>query len=266
MLSWSSYSICCPPIKSRWSLLLFSQSVFQYPLLWRVSSNSFHRCFLSCLWVQCRSQSGKKTPGISWRRFMHRIITLNLPFLLFTAKRPPVEETASFLQSLIASHGPNYLEKLFGNKARDALAPLGGVEKVAVALSESQTIEDFGAALHLMRWVREIQINKGGAEFMRLIIRGLFRAFFYSFSLVRSDLEHLRSVFMAVENGDLGMLKSLGIKDSELGDVKFFLEKLVNTGFLDWEAPEESSPFYYTIPISFQISSFFGNGFSNFVF
>lgn len=49
----------------------------------------------------------------------------------------------------------------------------------------------------------------------------------------RSDLEHLRSVFMAVENGDIGMLKSLGIKDSELGDVKFFLEKLINTGFLD---------------------------------
>lgn len=65
--------------------------------------------------------------------------------------------------------------------------------------TESQTIEDFGAALHLMR----------------------------------SDLEHLRSVFIAVENGDIGMLKSLGIKDSELGDVKFFLEKLVNTGFLD---------------------------------
>jgi hypothetical protein len=57
------------------------------------------------------------------------------------AKRPPVEGTASFLQSLLASHGPNYLEKLFGSKARDALAPLGGVEKVAIALSESQTIE-----------------------------------------------------------------------------------------------------------------------------
>ncbi|XP_046671343.1 IDLSRF-like peptide [Homalodisca vitripennis] len=119
--------------------------------------------------------------------------------LCTAAKRPPVEETSSFLQSLLASHGPNYLEKLFGSKARDALAPLGGVDKVAITLSESQTIEDFGAALHLMR----------------------------------SDLEHLRSVFMAVENGDLGMLKSLGIKDSELGDVKFFLEKLVNTGFLD---------------------------------
>lgn len=61
--------------------------------------------------------------------------------LNFLAKRPPVEETASFLQSLIASHGPNYLEKLFGSKARDALQPLGGVEKVAIALSESQTIE-----------------------------------------------------------------------------------------------------------------------------
>lgn len=72
-------------------------------------------------------------------------------YFIHTAKRPPVEETASFLQSLIASHGPNYLEKLFGSKARDALAPLGGVEKVAIALSESQTIEDFGAALHLMR-------------------------------------------------------------------------------------------------------------------
>lgn len=35
----------------------------------------------------------------------------------------------------MASHGPNYLEKLFGSKARNALAPLGGVDKVAIALS-----------------------------------------------------------------------------------------------------------------------------------
>jgi hypothetical protein len=53
----------------------------------------------------------------------------------FAAKRPPVEETANFLQTLLANHGPNYLEKLFGSKARDALAPLGGSHKVAVALS-----------------------------------------------------------------------------------------------------------------------------------
>jgi hypothetical protein len=51
--------------------------------------------------------------------------------------------------------------------------------------------------------------------------------------LLRSDLDHLRSVFVAVENGDLGRLKSLGIKDSEIGDVRFFLERLINTGFLD---------------------------------
>lgn len=51
--------------------------------------------------------------------------------------------------------------------------------------------------------------------------------------LMYNDVEHLRSVFMAVENGDMGMLKSLGIKNSELGDVKFFLDKLVKTGFLD---------------------------------
>ncbi|KAL7641346.1 UNVERIFIED_CONTAM: hypothetical protein RMT77_008485 [Armadillidium vulgare] len=119
--------------------------------------------------------------------------------LCTAAKRPPVEETASFLHSLLASHGPNYLEKLFGSQARNALEPLGGVNSVAVALSQSQTIDDFGTALNLMP----------------------------------ADVAHLRSVFMAVENGDIGMLKSLGIKDSELGDVKFFLEKLVNTGFLD---------------------------------
>lgn len=56
-------------------------------------------------------------------------------FVPSLAKRPPVEETASFLQSLLASHGPNYLEKLFGSKARDTLKPLGGVDKVAIALS-----------------------------------------------------------------------------------------------------------------------------------
>lgn len=74
---------------------------------------------------------------------------------------------------------------------------------------------------------------------------------------MRSDLEHLRSVFMAVENGDLGMLKSLGIKDSELGDVKFFLEKLVNTGFLDWIAPESASDYYQVVQFAPLSSSFY---------
>lgn len=85
----------------------------------------------------------------------------------------------------------------------------------------------------------------------------------YSF---RSDVEHLRSVFMAVENGDLGMLKSLGIKDSELGDVKFFLEKLVNTGFLDWVAPDPASGFYYAHaqPINSNFYSYLGTPYDNY--
>lgn len=81
---------------------------------------------------------------------------------------------------------------------------------------------------------------------------------------MRSDLEHLRSVFMAVENGDIGMLKSLGIKDSELGDVKFFLEKLVNTGFLDWEVPEKALPFYFSIPMGPQFYSYLGSEFDGY--
>ena len=51
------------------------------------------------------------------------------------ARRPPVEETTSFLNSLLHSHGPDYLSKLFGPKARHNLRELGGVNQVAIALS-----------------------------------------------------------------------------------------------------------------------------------
>ena len=64
-----------------------------------------------------------------------RMTVIMIRTKILTAKRPPVEETASFLNSLIASHGPNYLEKLFGSKARSALKKLGGVRSVAIALS-----------------------------------------------------------------------------------------------------------------------------------
>lgn len=98
------------------------------------------------------------------------------------------------------------------------------------------------------------------------IYKKLNKVFVISFPFLRSDLEHLRSVFMAVENGDLGMLKSLGIKDSELGDVKFFLEKLVNTGFLDWVAPDPASGFYYAHaqPINPNFYSYLGTPYDNY--
>ena len=60
-----------------------------------------------------------------------------------------MEETTSFLNSLLASHGPNYLEKLFGSKARHRLRELGGVNTVAIALSG--TLFDYctlGLVLH----------------------------------------------------------------------------------------------------------------------
>ena len=101
---------------------------------------------------------------------------------------------------LVADHKVSLLNfEVQHHKVQINLVRYTNKVKALLKIAESQTIEEFG----------------------------------YNLSLDPSDVEHLRSVFMAVENGDLGMLKSLGIKDSELGDVKFFLEKLVNTGFLD---------------------------------
>jgi len=54
---------------------------------------------------------------------------------LFLAIRPPVEETVAFLKALLQAHGKDFLEKLFGEEARNSLAGMGGVDKVAVALS-----------------------------------------------------------------------------------------------------------------------------------
>lgn len=54
---------------------------------------------------------------------------------LFSAVRPPVTDTANFLQSLLSAHGKNFLAKIFGDKAKDNLTGMGGVEEVAVALS-----------------------------------------------------------------------------------------------------------------------------------
>lgn len=50
---------------------------------------------------------------------------------------------------------------------------------------------------------------------------------------MKSDVEHLRSVFNAVETGDLRNLRSLGFKESELADLKMFLDRLAATGFMD---------------------------------
>ena len=133
------------------------------------------------------------------KNFLEKLVNTGF---LGEAGRSPVRdiEASGFLKSLLTSYGSNYLEKIFGTKkARNRLHDLGGVDKVAIALSYSQTIEDFGRELGLQS----------------------------------ADVEHFRGVLVAVENGDDGTLKGFGIKDSELANVKLFLEKLVNTGFLD---------------------------------
>ena len=96
--------------------------------------------------------------------------------LFCKARRPPVEETTNFLKSLLLSHGPDFLEQLFGERARNYLQVflaqalgsgkikynfqkksafffslksskipttqgLGGVDRVAILLSECRTIE-----------------------------------------------------------------------------------------------------------------------------
>ena len=77
---------------------------------------------------------------------------------------------------------------------------LGGVETVAIALS--------GGLVVVLPWTKIINI----AIIPISLESATLDDFGHKMSLHRTDVEHLRSVFMAVENGDIGMLKSLGIR------------------------------------------------------
>jgi len=115
------------------------------------------------------------------------------------AKRPPVRETATFFNNLLKSHGAHFLEKFFGDDAKDSMAGMGGVAGVAVRLSESPTIDDFAT----------------------------------STKLTPENTERFRKVLVAMEKGNLDELRALGITDSELADTKFFLDKIIATGFVN---------------------------------
>lgn len=52
-----------------------------------------------------------------------------------SATRPPVEETASFLNALLNAHGKDFFVLVFGEKGKNSLKEMGGVNKVAVAFS-----------------------------------------------------------------------------------------------------------------------------------
>ncbi|PAV76409.1 hypothetical protein WR25_11585 [Diploscapter pachys] len=68
--------------------------------------------------------------------------------------RPPVEETAAFLQALLQAHGKDFLVKVFGNKAANNLEGMGGIDKAAVALSQSKTADQFANDIGLKAEVR----------------------------------------------------------------------------------------------------------------
>ena len=111
-----------------------------------------------------------------------------------------VEDTAKILKSLLASQGPDYLENVFGPKARNNMEQLGGVDKVARALHgkfqfikfkmfqpfflESATIDDFGDQMSI-------------------------------------NVDILRSLLIAVDTGDVGTIKShgIGVDSSEEKDL-----------------------------------------------
>ena len=70
-----------------------------------------------------------------------------------------MEETTSFLNSLLASHGPNYLEKLFGRKAQHRLRELGGVNQVAIALSGEQQTKSLLRPFRLIFHETEFEVK-----------------------------------------------------------------------------------------------------------
>ncbi|VDK47079.1 unnamed protein product [Anisakis simplex] len=108
------------------------------------------------------------------------------------ATRPPVEETASFLKALLHAHGSNFLEKVFGPKARNQLEGMGGVDKVAVALSQSPTIEIFGAEMNF----------------------------------TEDEMEKMTDLLAEIASGS-----NAGLTKNEADDFRFFVEKLHDTGF-----------------------------------
>ena len=61
-----------------------------------------------------------KTPDFAQQVEPWNLFTNDKVFLC-EARRPPVEETTNFLKSLLLSHGPDFLEQLFGERARNYL-------------------------------------------------------------------------------------------------------------------------------------------------
>ncbi|VDP51893.1 unnamed protein product, partial [Soboliphyme baturini] len=115
------------------------------------------------------------------------------------SSRPPVDETANLLKTLLNGHGKNFMTKFLGPMAKDSMSGLGGVDRVAVALSESPTITDFASAIGL------------SAE----------------------DTQYFEHVLKGLVEGNAEVANGLGFTTNEVADMKFYVDKLRKTGFFE---------------------------------
>ncbi|KAI6199943.1 hypothetical protein M3Y96_00680800 [Aphelenchoides besseyi] len=112
--------------------------------------------------------------------------------LCTAAKRPPPLEIASFIDALIQAHGRDFGVKIFGARAKNGFKAMGGVDQVAVALSQSPTIETFAKEM----------------------------------SMSDAETEHMAKTLEAIISGDTSELSR-----NEAADFAFFARKLRETNF-----------------------------------
>ncbi|GMR58920.1 hypothetical protein PMAYCL1PPCAC_29115 [Pristionchus mayeri] len=122
------------------------------------------------------------------------------------ATRPPVEETAAFLNAVITAHSPDFFVKVFGPKARNNFSEMGGVDRVAVAISRMHyySIMVVGLCSETPRaddFAKSVGMNE--EELMRMV-----------------------EVLEGVMNGS-----GDGLTSDEANSFRFLVQKLQETGF-----------------------------------
>ncbi|CEF70330.1 Low-density lipoprotein (LDL) receptor class A repeat-containing protein [Strongyloides ratti] len=108
------------------------------------------------------------------------------------ASRPPAEETLSFLDALLHAHGKDFLTKIFGERCLNRCEGLGGLEKVAIGLTEQPTYLNFGMEQNM----------------------------------TEEEVENIGDTLLDIIRGDSGKLSI-----NEIEDLRFFVQKLHETGF-----------------------------------
>lgn len=131
-----------------------------------------------------------------------------------------MQETAEFLKAILIANGDDFLTNIFGARAKNSLKELGGVEAVAVALSgyrKTSAIREWIAVDNVFFPQESATVDD----------------FAKGMGLSPADAEYIRQVLQAIAENDKDIIARLGIKGSAVTDMKFFVDKLVKTNFLD---------------------------------